>query len=167
MDLGYRSARTSRSFGGYTTLAAITLTPELYVCGVDYVGISNIFTWLDSFPPYWESWREMAYEMVGHPERDEELLRAASPVFHVERIRAPLLIAQGSNDPRVKKAESDQMVEALQSRGIDVPYMVKENEGHGFRLEENRLEFYRAMEQFLAKHLGGRLGEGKDVLGSL
>ena len=155
------------SFGGYTTLAAITLTPELYVCGVDYVGISNIFTWLDSFPPYWESWREMAYEMVGHPERDEELLRAASPVFHVERIRAPLLIAQGSNDPRVKKAESDQMVEALQSRGIDVPYMVKENEGHGFRLEENRLEFYRAMEQFLAKHLGGRLGEGKDVLGSL
>ena len=101
----------------------------------------------------------MMYEMMGDPDKDQELLRAASPLFHADSIRVPLLVAQGANDPRVKQAESDQIVEALKARGIDVPYMVKENEGHGFRNEENRFDFYRAMEQFFAKHLGGRLAD--------
>ena len=145
------------SYGGYATLAGVTFTPDLYACGVDYVGPSNLFTLLETIPPYWELGRQMMYEMMGDPEKDEELLRAASPLFSADSIRVPLLVAQGANDPRVKQAESDQIVEALKARGIDVPYMVKENEGHGFRNEENRFDFYRAMEEFLARHLGGRL----------
>jgi len=147
------------SYGGYATLAGLTFTPDLYACGVDYVGISNIFSWLKAIPPYWKPILEMFYEMIGDPEKDKELLEKASPIFHVDKIKAPLFIAQGANDPRVPKAESDQMVEALKKRGIDVPYMVKDNEGHGFRNEENRFDFYRAMEKFLAKHLGGRAEE--------
>ena len=143
------------SYGGYATLAGLTFTPDLYACGVDYVGVSNLFTFMDSIPPYWEQYRETLYEMVGHPEEEVELLRSASPLFHADQIQAPLLIAQGANDPRVKKAESDQVVEALRERGIDVPYMVKDDEGHGFRNEENRFDFYRAMEEFLARHLNG------------
>lgn len=144
------------SYGGYAALAGITLTPELYACGVDYVGISNMFTFLNSIPPYWKSYSDMLHAMVGHPEKDREMLKTVSPVFHVDRIRAPLFVAQGANDPRVKKAESDQIVAALRQRGVDVEYMVKDNEGHGFSNEENRFDFYRAMEKFLAKHLGGR-----------
>jgi len=142
------------SYGGYAVLAGLAFTPDLYACGVDYVGVSNIFTLLETIPPYWELGRQMLYEKIGHPEKDKELLKAASPVFHADRITAPLFVAQGANDPRVKKAESDQIVEALRSRGIEVEYMVKENEGHGFRNEENRFDFYRAMERFLATHLG-------------
>ena len=142
------------SYGGYAVLAGLAFTPDLYACGVDYVGVSNIFTLLETIPPYWELGRQMLYEKIGHPEKDKELLEAASPVFHADRITAPLFVAQGANDPRVKKAESDQIVEALRSRGIEVEYMVKENEGHGFRNEENRFDFYRAMERFLATHLG-------------
>jgi dipeptidyl aminopeptidase/acylaminoacyl peptidase len=95
----------------------------------------------------------MLHEMVGHPERDREMLASSSPALHADQIRTPLLIAQGANDPRVKKAESDQMVEALLRRGVEVEYIVKGNEGHGFANEENRFEFYEAMEKFLAKHL--------------
>ena len=142
------------SYGGYAVLAGLAFTPDLYACGVDYVGVSNIFTLLETIPPYWELGRQMLYEQIGDPEKDKELLKAASPVFHADRITAPLFVAQGANDPRVKKAESDQIVEALRSRGIEVEYMVKENEGHGFRNEENRFDFYRAMERFLATHLG-------------
>lgn len=145
------------SYGGYTTLAGLTFTPDLYACGVDYVGVSNLFSWMAAVPPYWKPYLEMIYEMVGHPEIDSLLLLEASPVFHVDKIKVPLLIAQGANDPRVPKAESDQMVEALQKKGIDVPYLVKDNEGHGFRNEENRFDFYRAMEEFLGKHLGGKV----------
>jgi len=151
------------SYGGYATLAGLTVTPDLYACGVDYVGVANIFSWMKAIPPYWKPYLEMIYEMVGHPEKDKELLEAASPVFHVDKIKAPLLIAQGANDPRVPKAESDQMVEALKARGIDVPYLVKDNEGHGFRNEENRFDFYRAMEEFLAKYLGGRVEKKTEV----
>ena len=150
------------SYGGYATLAGLTFSPELYACGVDYVGVSNLFTFQASIPPYWEPYKEMLYEMVGHPQKDSLLLRDASPVFHVDNIKAPLLVAQGLNDPRVNKAESDQMVEALKKKGIDVPYMVKDNEGHGFRNEENRFDFYGAMEQFFFKHLGGRAAELKE-----
>jgi dipeptidyl aminopeptidase/acylaminoacyl peptidase len=146
------------SYGGYATLAGLTFTPDLYACGVDYVGVSNLFTFLDTIPPYWELGRQMWYEMVGNPDSEKELLEAASPFFHVDRIKAPLFVAQGANDPRVKKAESDQIVEALRAREIDVPYMVKDDEGHGFGNEENRFDFYQAMEQFLGKHLGGKVG---------
>ena len=142
------------SYGGYAVLAGLTFTPDLYACGVDYVGVSNLFTLLEAIPPYWELERKMMYEQIGDPETEQDLLRAASPVFHADNIKAPLLVAQGANDPRVKKAESDQIVEALKKRGIDVEYMVKENEGHGFLNEENRFDFYRAMERFFSKHLG-------------
>ncbi|MFB3909661.1 MAG: alpha/beta hydrolase family protein [Candidatus Eisenbacteria bacterium] len=145
------------SYGGYATLAGMTFTPDLYACGVDYVGVSNLFTFLNSIPPYWELMRQMFFEMIGDPESDKALLEEASPFFHADHIKAPLMVAQGLNDPRVKKAESDQIVDALKARGIDVPYMVKENEGHGFLLEENRFDFYRAMEQFLGRHIGGRV----------
>ena len=145
------------SYGGYATLAGVAFTPDLYACGVDYVGISSWFTILKTIPPYWEPMREMMYEMVGHPEKDKELLERTSPLFHADKIKAPLFVAQGANDPRVNIQESDQIVEALKKRGIDVEYMVKENEGHGFRNEENRFDFYRAMEKFLGKHLGGRV----------
>jgi dipeptidyl aminopeptidase/acylaminoacyl peptidase len=147
------------SYGGYATLAGLAFTPDLYACGVDYVGVSNMFTFLDSFPPYWELMRRMVYEMVGDPETDKDLLTEVSPFFHADQIKAPLFVAQGANDPRVKKAESDQIVEALKERGVDVEYMVKDNEGHGFYNEDNRFDFYGAMEKFLGKHLGGRVEE--------
>lgn len=142
------------SYGGYATLAGICFTPELYRCAIDYVGVSNLFTFMQTIPPYWRPMLEMMYEQVGHPKNDREQLAATSPALHADKITCPLFIAQGANDPRVNKAESDQMVEALRARGIEVEYMVKDNEGHGFRNQENRFEFYRTMENFLAKHLG-------------
>ena len=141
------------SYGGYATLAGLTLTPDLYCCGVDYVGVSNLFTFLQTIPPYWRPLLEMMYEQVGHPERDKAQLEATSPALHADAIKAPLFIAQGANDPRVNKAESDQMVEALRQRGVQVEYMVKDDEGHGFANQENRYDFYRAMEAFLAAHV--------------
>jgi dipeptidyl aminopeptidase/acylaminoacyl peptidase len=141
------------SYGGYTTLAGITYTPDLYAAAVDYVGVSNLFTFMSTIPPYWKPYLEMLHEMVGHPEKDKELLAAASPALHADKIKTPLFIAQGAKDPRVNKAESDQMVEALKKRGVAVEYLVKDNEGHGFRNEENRFEFYEAMDKFLAKHV--------------
>lgn len=155
------------SYGGYAALAGMALTPGVYAAGVSFVGPSNIFTLLASVPPYWEPFRQMQYEMIGNPETEEELLRAASPLFSADRIEAPLLIAQGANDPRVKKAESDQIVDALRERGIDVPYIVKGNEGHGFSNEENRFYFYRAVERFLARHLGGRVEESGEKIPEL
>ena len=145
------------SYGGYATLAGITLTPDLYAAAVDYVGISNIFTFLEAIPPYWEPLRQQFYEMIGDPSKDKELLESVSPLFLVNQIKTPLFIAQGANDPRVKKSESDQIVAALEKRGIKVQYMVKENEDHGFANEENRFDFYRAMEEFLSEHLGGKV----------
>ncbi len=141
------------SYGGYATLAGVTFTPDLYACGIDYVGVSNLFTFMNTIPPYWKPFLEEMHEQVGDPKKDQELLRAASPVFHVDQIKAPLFVAQGAKDPRVNIAESNQIVEALKKRGVAVEYMVKENEGHGFHNEENRFDFYRAMEAFLGKHL--------------
>jgi dienelactone hydrolase len=141
------------SYGGYATLAGLTFSPELYAAGIDYVGVSNLFTFMKTIPPYWKPYLEQLHEMVGNPERDSLAFVAASPVFHVDRIRAPLLVAQGAKDPRVNIDESNQIVEALRKRGIDVQYIVKENEGHGFQNEENRFEFYEAMESFLARHV--------------
>jgi len=142
------------SYGGYATLAGLAFTPDLYAAGVDYVGVSNLLTFMRAVPPYWKPLLAMLQEMVGDMERDEAMLRAASPVYSADRIKAPLLIAQGANDPRVVKSESDQMVAAMRARGVDVEYIVKDDEGHGFRNEENRFEFYEAMERFLGRHIG-------------
>ena len=147
------------SYGGYATLAGLAFTPDLYACGVDYVGVSNLFTFLQTLPPYWEPFRNVFYEMIGHPDKDKARLAASSPALHADRIKAPLLIAQGANDPRVKKSESDQMVEAMRARGVYVEYMVCNNEGHGFLSEENRFSFYEALEHFLAEHIGSASGQ--------
>jgi len=141
------------SYGGYATLAGLTFSPDLYACGVDYVGVSNLFSFMETIPPYWKPYLEMMYEMVGHPENDKELLASSTPLFHIDNIKAPLFVAQGAMDPRVKKSESDQIVHALREKNIEVEYMVKDNEGHGFSNEENRFEFYTAMEKFMEIHL--------------
>ncbi len=150
------------SYGGYAVLAGLTFTPDLYACGIDYVGVSNLFTFMETIPPYWEPMRPQLYELVGHPQEDSLLLAERSPSLHADQIVAPLFIAQGANDPRVKKSESDQMVEAMRARGVEVEYMVKDNEGHGFRNEENRFDFYRAMEEFLAQHIGNQEVESEE-----
>ena len=141
------------SYGGYATLAGVNFTPDLYAAAVDCVCVANMFTFLNTIPPYWKPFLDMFHEMVGDPEKDKEMMAAVSPVMHADKIKTPLLVAQGAHDPRVNKAESDQMVEALKKRGVEVEYMVKENEGHGFHNEENRFDFYEAMEKFLDKHL--------------
>ncbi|HEX5864331.1 MAG TPA: S9 family peptidase [Casimicrobiaceae bacterium] len=141
------------SYGGYATLAGVTYTPDLYACAVDYVGVSNLFTFLNTIPPYWKPFLDMMHEMVGEPEKDKALLTSTSPALNADKIKTPLFIAQGARDPRVNIDESNQMVKALKARGVDVPYMVKENEGHGFHNEENKFDFYEAMERFLAKYL--------------
>ncbi len=158
-----RIAIYGASYGGYATLAGITRTPELYSCAVDYVGVSNMFTFMNTIPPYWEPFRDMFYEMVGDPKKDSLMLAEVSPVFHVDKIKCPLLVAQGANDPRVNKAESDQIVESLRQRGVTVEYIVKDNEGHGFYNEENQFEFYRAMETFFEKHLRNKIPAPREM----
>jgi len=141
------------SYGGYATLAGVTFTPDLYAAAVDYVGVSNLFTFMKTIPPYWKPLLDMFHEMVGDEEKDKDLFEATSPAMHADKIKTPLFVAQGAKDPRVNKAESDQIVDGLRKRGVAVEYMVKENEGHGFHNEENKFAFYEAMEKFLAKHL--------------
>ncbi|MWC28572.1 S9 family peptidase [Paenibacillus sp. MMS18-CY102] len=141
------------SYGGYAALAGLAFTPDVYAAGVSYVGPSNLFTLLETIPPYWSTQLQEFYTRMGDPVKDKDLLTAVSPLFHVDQIKAPLFVAQGQNDPRVKQAESDQIVKALTDRGIDVPYMLKANEGHGFALPENQLDFYLALERFLHRHL--------------
>jgi dipeptidyl aminopeptidase/acylaminoacyl peptidase len=141
------------SYGGYATLAGVAFTPDLYAAAVDYVGVANLFTFMNTIPPYWKPYLDQFHEMVGDPKKDSLLLAEASPVLHADKIKTPLFVAQGANDPRVNKAESDQMVAALKKRGIDVEYMVKTDEGHGFHNQDNQYDFYGAMEKFLEKHL--------------
>jgi len=141
------------SYGGYATLAGICFTPDLYSCAVDFVGVSNLFTFMNTIPPYWKPYLDMLHEMVGHPEKDKEYMESASPVFHVNNIKSPLFVVQGANDPRVNIDESDQIVSSLRKRNIDVPYLVKYDEGHGFANEENKFEFYKAMLGFFYKYL--------------
>jgi len=148
-----RVAIMGGSYGGYATLAGLAFTPELYAAGVDIVGPSNLFTLLETIPPYWKPMIALFYTRMGHPEQDAELLRAASPLFSADRIRAPLLIGQGANDPRVKRTESLQIVEALREKGKPVEYVEYSDEGHGFMKPENRLDFFRKAEAFLEKHL--------------
>ena len=157
------------SYGGYATLAGVTFTPDLYAAAVDYVGPSNMFTFMKTIPPYWKPFLDEMYEMVGNPEKDKDLLASESPVMHSDRIKTPLFVAQGAQDPRVNKAESDQMVASLKKRGVDVEYMVKDNEGHGFHNEENKFDFYEAMEKFLDQHLhpdGGGAGSAAASTGT-
>jgi len=143
------------SYGGYATLAGVTYTPDLYAAAIDYVGVSNLFTFMKTIPPYWKPFLDMMHEMVGDPENEQDstMMHAASPVFHVEKIKTPLMVLQGANDPRVNIDESDQIVKALRDNNVDVPYIVKYNEGHGFRNEENKIEANKLMLGFLAKHL--------------
>ena len=131
----------------------MTFTPDLYAAAVDYVGVSNLFTFMKTIPPYWVLELEKMQAMVGHPERDKARLAATSPALHTDRIKTPLFIAQGARDPRVNKAESDQVVKALGDRRVQVEYMVKDDEGHGFHNEENQFAFYAAMEAFFARYL--------------
>lgn len=150
------------SYGGYATLAGLAFTPDLYACGVDIVGPSNLFTLLESIPPYWEAARKSLYEMVGDPdtEEGEKLMREASPLFSVDKIVKPLLIVQGANDPRVKQAESDQIVVAIRDKGKDVEYILADDEGHGFHKPVNNMAMWAAIEKFLANHIeGGRYQE--------
>jgi dipeptidyl aminopeptidase/acylaminoacyl peptidase len=145
------------SYGGYATLVGLTFTPDEFVCGVDSFGISNLVTFLRAIPPYWERELTAVYKrVVGDVETEQEFLKSRSPLFKVDQIKAPLLIGQGANDPRVKQAESDQIVEAMRKNGKPVEYIVFPDEGHGFARPENRLKFYAAAEAFLAKYLGGR-----------
>ncbi len=141
------------SYGGYATLAGAAFTPDLYACAIDYVGVSNLFTFMNTIPPYWKPYLDMMYEMVGNPEKDKDAMYKASPVFHIDKIKCPLFVVQGANDPRVNIDESDQIVAALRKQGVDVLYMVKYDEGHGFHNEENRFEFYKAMLGFLGKYM--------------
>lgn len=144
------------SYGGYAALAGAVFTPDLYRAAVAVVGPSNLITFLNSIPPYWETERANIRARVGDPETEQEFLKSRSPLFSAGRVRIPLLIAQGANDPRVKKAESEQMVEAMKKHNLPVEYLLFEDEGHGFAKPENQMKFFKAAEKFLAKHLGGR-----------
>ena len=144
------------SYGGYAALVGATFTPDLFRCAVDVVGPSNLITLIESIPPYWKPLVAVFHERVGNPETEEEFLKSRSPLFRVDKIKIPMLIAQGANDPRVKQAESEQIVAAMKEKGIDCEYLLFSDEGHGFAKPENRLKFYAAAERFLAKHLGGR-----------
>ncbi|HEY1643634.1 MAG TPA: S9 family peptidase [Streptosporangiaceae bacterium] len=147
------------SYGGYAALAGATFTPDLYCCAVDIVGPSNLITLIKSVPPYWAPMIAQFHRRVGNPDTEEEFLWSRSPLSRAEDIRIPLLIAQGANDPRVKQAESEQIVAALQKAGIPHDYMLFPDEGHGFAKPENRLRFYAAADQFLARYLGGRAAD--------
>ena len=144
------------SHGGYAVLRGLTKTPDLYACGVDYVGVSNLFTFMDSFPEYWKPYLEIVREIWYDETIPEEkkIMEEVSPVYQIDKIEKPLFVVQGANDPRVNINESDQIVEALRAKGQDVPYMVKYDEGHGFAKEENSIALYKAMMGFFAKHLG-------------
>jgi len=164
-----RVAIMGGSYGGYATLAGLTFTPEVFACGVDIVGPSSIQTLIDSVPPYWEPVVAQFHQRVANPNTPEgkALIEERSPLHHVERIQRPLLIGQGANDPRVKQAESDQIVAAMKERGIPVTYVLYPDEGHGWARPENNKSFNAITEAFLAAHLGGRAQPvGSDFEGS-
>ena len=131
-------------------LTALAWSPDAFRCGIDIVGPSDLTTFMESIPPYWEPMRKMFYERVGE---DIDFLKAQSPLYRVSSIQAPLMIVQGANDPRVKQRESDQMVEALNAKGNDVVYLIFENEGHGMAHQENAQHFAGVAEQFLRRHM--------------
>jgi dipeptidyl aminopeptidase/acylaminoacyl peptidase len=167
IDAGYadpdRVGIYGGSYGGYAALVGVTFTPDVFAAAVSYVGPSSLVTLARSFPAYWRpllasTW----FRYVGDPDDPDDLadMERRSPLNHVDRIVTPLLVIQGANDPRVTKQESDQIVAALRARGVDVDYIVKDDEGHGFVKPENRMDAYGAVERFFAKHLGGRVADG-------
>jgi dipeptidyl aminopeptidase/acylaminoacyl peptidase len=143
------------SYGGYAALVGAAFTPDVFRCAVDIVGPSNLKTLIESVPPYWEPIIAQFHQRVGNPETEADLLWSRSPLSKADHIRIPVLIAQGANDPRVKQAESEQIVAALKEKGIEYEYLLFDDEGHGFAKPENRLRFYREAEAFLARYLGG------------
>lgn len=154
------------SYGGYATLVGLTYTPDVFACGVDIVGPSNLETLLETIPPYWAPMVKQFHERMGDPTNEEglQLLRDCSPLHKVGAITKPLLIGQGANDPRVKQSESDQIVSAMEAADIPVTYVLFPDEGHGFRRPENNIAFNAVTENFLATCLGGRAEEMGDVL---
>jgi len=152
------------NYGGYATLVGLTFTPEKFACGVDIVGPSNIVTLLESIPPYWKPMLNIFTLRVGDISTEEgrAFLKECSPLTYVDKISKPLLIGQGANDPRVKQAESDQIVSAMKEKNIPVTYVLYPDEGHGFRRPENNISFTAVLEAFLAKCLGGRYEEAGD-----
>jgi dipeptidyl aminopeptidase/acylaminoacyl peptidase len=154
-----RVAIYGASYGGYAALAGATFTPDLFCCAVPMMGPSNLVSFLNTIPPYWTTMVEMMYKRVGDPRTEEDFLLSRSPLFKVDQVEIPMLIAQGANDVRVVQAESDQFVQAMRDKGLEVEYIVFEDEGHGFAKPENRLRFYGEAEEFFAKHLGGRMEE--------
>lgn len=144
------------SYGGYAALVGAAFTPEVFACAVDIVGPSNLQTLIESIPPYWAPLVAQFHTRVGNPDTEPEFLWSRSPLSRAGDVTVPLLIAQGANDPRVKQAESEQIVAALRDKGIDHQYLLFEDEGHGFAKPENRLRFFAVAEDFLARHLGGR-----------
>ena len=155
--------------GVYAALVGMTQTPEVFACGVDLVGISNLVTFMENMPSYWLPIAPLLKDRVGDytTEEGRAFLLERSPLTHVDKIRRPLLIGQGANDPRVKRQESDQIVEAMQKRDIPVTYLIYRDEGHGFARPENSVSFFAVSEAFLAEHLGGRFEPiGDDFQGS-
>lgn len=154
------------SYGGYATLAGLVFTPELYACGVDIVGPSNVKTLFQAMPAYWAPFKKQFVLQVGDVENDEAFNRKISPLFHAENIRVPLIVAQGANDPRVNIREADQIVKAMREKNLPVTYVVYTDEGHGFARPNNRLDFYGRVDEFLAKQLGGRCEPWQKIEGS-
>ncbi len=154
-----RIALYGGSYGGYEALVGAAFTPDVFSCAVDIVGPSNLLTLLTSLPPYWIHARRNFYNKVGDPTSEQAFLKSRSPLFSAHNIKIPVLIAQGANDPRVKRAESEQIVEALKEHKIPYEYLLFPDEGHGFARPENKLKFYEAAEKFLARCLGGRYQE--------
>ncbi|HEX2802427.1 MAG TPA: S9 family peptidase, partial [Sphingomicrobium sp.] len=154
------------SYGGYATLAGLAMTPEKFACGVDIVGPSNLFTLLETIPPYWEAIKQQFYQRMGNPTTEDgrALLKAASPLTYVDAIKRPLLIGQGANDPRVNKRESDQIVAAMKAKNIPVTYVLFPDEGHGFARPANSIAFNAVAENFLQPCLGGRAEPIGDAL---
>ncbi len=147
-----------RSYGGYATLVGMTFTPELFACGVDICGMSNLMSLLESVPEYWKPWMAHFHRYVGNPENPEDIARMKqkSPLFKTSQIQRPLLIVQSGNDVRVRQQESDQIVKAAKANGKDVEYLVLPDEGHFIQHWQNQLIYLRRVEDFFAEHLGGR-----------
>lgn len=144
------------SYGGYAALVGAAFTPDIFRCAVDIVGPSNLLTFIRTIPPYWQTALADFYKRVGNPDTEQDFLRSRSPLFKASGIKIPLLIAQGANDPRVNRQESEQIVAALEANGIEHEYLLFPDEGHGFAKPANRLKFYAAAEKFLARYLGGK-----------
>jgi len=144
------------SYGGYMVLAALAYQPDVFDAGVDIFGVSNWLRTLQNTPPWWESFKQALFKEMGDPVKDEQMLREISPVFHADKITKPLLVLQGANDPRVLKAESDDIVAAVKKKGVPVEYIVFDDEGHGFTKKRNQLTGYKATLEFLDKYLKGR-----------